>query len=93
MDRAYVAAACLVLAIAAALPELAQTNLGKRITIDVTDAAPQIANLRLLPHEPSRVVAHICPVAAHKGHFVVRQGAALYFPEILQQLGPIARSG
>ena len=41
MDRAYVAAACLVLAIAAALPASAQTNLGKRITIDVTDVAPQ----------------------------------------------------
>lgn len=41
MDRAYAVAACLVLAIAAALPVSAQTNLGKRITIDVTDVAPQ----------------------------------------------------
>ena len=41
MDRAYAAAACLVLAIAAGFPWSAQTNLAKRITIDVTDATPQ----------------------------------------------------
>ena len=41
MDRAYAAAVCLVLAIAAALAASAQTNLEKRITIDVTDVAPQ----------------------------------------------------
>ena len=41
MDRAYATAVCLVLAIAAALAASAQTNLGKRITIDVTDVAPQ----------------------------------------------------
>ena len=41
MNRSYRVAARLVLAIAAALPASAQTNLGKRITIDVTDVAPQ----------------------------------------------------
>ena len=43
MNRAYAVAACLVLvlAIAAAPPASAQTNLGKRVTIDVTGAAPQ----------------------------------------------------
>jgi hypothetical protein len=43
MNRAYVVAACLVLAlaIAAAPPASAQTNLGRRVTIDVTQVAPQ----------------------------------------------------
>jgi hypothetical protein len=41
MDRASAAAVCLDFAIAAALAASAQTNLGKRITIDVTDVAPQ----------------------------------------------------
>jgi len=43
MNRAYAVAACLVLvlAIAAAPPASAQTNLGKRVTIDVTGVAPQ----------------------------------------------------
>ena len=41
MNRACVAAACLALAIAAALPASAQTNLGRRVTIDVTQVAPR----------------------------------------------------
>lgn len=41
MDRAYVVTACLSLAIAANPPTLAQTDLGKRVTIDVTQVAPQ----------------------------------------------------
>lgn len=41
MSRAYPLAACLALAIAAASPASGQTNLGRRVTIDVTGVAPQ----------------------------------------------------
>lgn len=50
MNHAHSIAACLVLAIAAAPPASAQTNLGKRVTIDVTDATPQKV-FELLAHE------------------------------------------
>ena len=50
MNRAYAVTACLVLAIAAAPPASAQTNLGKRVTIDFTGAAPQKV-FELLAHE------------------------------------------
>ena len=50
MNRAYAVAACLVLAIAAAPPASAQTNLGKRVTIDVTEVTPQKI-FELLAHE------------------------------------------
>jgi len=50
MTRASALAALFVLAIAAAPPASAQTNLGKRVTIDVTGAAPQKV-FELLAHE------------------------------------------
>lgn len=50
MDRAHAVAVCLVLALAAALPASGQTNLGKRVTIDVTEASPQKV-FELLAHE------------------------------------------
>ena len=52
MNNAYVSAACLVLALATAagLPASAQTNLGKRVTIEVTKATPQKV-FELLAHE------------------------------------------
>jgi hypothetical protein len=50
MNRAFAVATCLVLAIAAAPPASAQTNLGKRITIDVTEVTPQKV-FELLAHE------------------------------------------
>ncbi len=50
MTRASALAALFVLAIAAAPPAPAQTNLGKRVTIDVTGAAPQKV-FELLAHE------------------------------------------
>ena len=40
MKRAYAVATCLILAIVAVPPASAQTNLGKRTTIDVTEAPP-----------------------------------------------------
>jgi hypothetical protein len=50
MNHAHAMAACLVLAIAAAPPASARTNLGKRVTIDVTEATPQKV-FELLAHE------------------------------------------
>lgn len=50
MNRAHAMAACLVLAIAAASPASTQTNLGKRVTIDVSEATPQKV-FELLAHE------------------------------------------
>jgi len=41
MSCACSLSACLVLALAAASPASGQTNLGKRVTIDVTEAAPR----------------------------------------------------
>ena len=41
MSCAFPLAACLVLVLTAASPALGQTNLGKRVTIDVTGAVPQ----------------------------------------------------
>ncbi|HSB13623.1 MAG TPA: hypothetical protein VLE22_04140 [Bryobacteraceae bacterium] len=41
MNRAYAVVACLTLVIAAPPPTSAQTNLGTRVTIDVTEVAPQ----------------------------------------------------
>ena len=41
MNRAYVMAACVILSIAVAPPASAQTDLGKRVTINVTQVAPR----------------------------------------------------
>ncbi len=41
MSRSWAVAAFLALVIAASLPASAQTDLGRRVTIDVTEAAPQ----------------------------------------------------
>jgi hypothetical protein len=41
MNRALTMTACLTLAVVAALPASARTDLAKRITLDVTDAAPR----------------------------------------------------
>jgi len=50
MTRASTLAALFVLSVAAASPASAQTNLGTRVTIDVTGAAPQKV-FELLAHE------------------------------------------